>query len=106
MSGDDNTEPLESRRARQVSPSRVRRWVLRFGQRLFAESDARARRQGWQVTVERRGLARCYRDRRFDRFVRCPRCEGDGWEADSYRRCSVYQGDGRVVRAALTGGVS
>ena len=104
MWGDDSTEPPESRRRRQVSFSRLRRWVLWVGERLFAESDEQARRRGWQVTVGRGGLARSYRDPRFDRFARCPRCEGGGWEDDAYRKCRLCSGDGRVVRAGVPDG--
>lgn len=104
MSGDDSTDPPRSRRMRQVSSSRVRRLVLKVGAWLFAEADAQARRRGWQVTVERGGLARSVRDPRFDRFARCPRCGGSRREDGTSRSCSSCSGDGRVVRAEVTGG--
>ena len=44
--------------------------LLRVGARLFASSDAAARRHGWQVTVRRGGLGRSYRDPRFDQLGR------------------------------------
>jgi hypothetical protein len=34
--------------------------------RIFAESDARARRHGWSVEVRAGGMSRRYRDPRFD----------------------------------------
>jgi hypothetical protein len=53
--------------------------VLRnFGDRLFADADARARQHGWQVTRRNGGLSRRYRDPRFDSLVRCPSCAGTG----------------------------
>jgi hypothetical protein len=38
----------------------------RAGSRLFAMNDAEARWRGWQVTELAGGLARRYRDPRFD----------------------------------------
>jgi hypothetical protein len=52
--------------------------IRRFGGRLFQAEDARARQHGWQITVDRGGLARTYRDPRFDHFRRCPACAGTG----------------------------
>lgn len=40
----------------------------RAGARLFARNDAEARWRGWLVTELRCGLARSYRDPRFDAF--------------------------------------
>ncbi len=45
-------------------------WVIglprRAGRRLFAMNDAEAGWRGWRVTELRGGLARSYRDPRFD----------------------------------------
>lgn len=38
----------------------------RAGARLFARNDAEARWRGWQITELRGGLARSYRDPRFE----------------------------------------
>ena len=48
----------------------LRDYLVRVGARLFASSDAAARRNGWQVTVRRGGLGRSYRDPRFDQLGR------------------------------------
>src|ERR1700730_546252 len=57
---------------------RLSRLLRNFGDRLFADTDARARRHGWQVTRRHGGLSRRYRDPRFDSLVRCPSCAGTG----------------------------
>ena len=48
-------------------------WLIglprRAGYRLFARNDAEARWRGWQVTELAGGLARQYRDRRFDNLA-------------------------------------
>jgi hypothetical protein len=40
--------------------------LRRIGAKLFAANDAEARWRGWQITELRAGLARSYRDERFD----------------------------------------
>jgi hypothetical protein len=62
--------------------------------RLFAADDARARRRGWQVTVQRGGLGRSYRDPRFDLLIRCPECRGTGPDD---RPCRLCPGTGRLA---------
>ncbi len=42
--------------------------LRRAGGRLFAMNDAEAGWRGWQLTVLNGGLARQYRDGRFDEF--------------------------------------
>jgi hypothetical protein len=69
--------------------------ISRFGSWLFQAEDARAGQHGWQVTVRHGGLARTYRDPRFDRFRRCPACEGAG-TADG-EPCGRCAGAGRVT---------
>ena len=64
--------------------------------RLFAAGDARARGRGWQVTVHRGGLARHYRDPRFDLLTTCPQCRGAGVDADD-RPCRRCPGTGRLT---------
>lgn len=54
----------------------------RVGDRLFVMSDTEAYWRGWQITKTRGGLARCYRDPRFDALAECPRCRGAGVTAD------------------------
>jgi len=39
-----------------------------IGDRLFQADDARASQYGWQIRARHGGLARTYRDPRFDRF--------------------------------------
>ena len=63
---------------------------------LFAADDARARGRGWQVTVQRGGLGRRYRDPRFDLLVACIECDGAGVDADN-RPCGRCRGTGRLV---------
>ena len=52
--------------------------IRRVGNWLYQAEEARARQYGWQITTHRGGLARTYRDPRFDRFSRCPGCGGAG----------------------------
>ncbi|GII04131.1 hypothetical protein [Planobispora takensis] len=61
--------------------------------RAFAEDDARARRQGWQII--RKGTRRIYRDPRFDALQECVPCWGEGVTADE-RQCSSCGGTGRI----------
>ena len=74
------------------APSAARR----ICDRLFAADDARARGRGWQVTVQRGGLGRRYRDPRFDLLVTCTECHGAGVDADD-RPCRRCPGTGRLV---------
>ena len=74
---------------------RLSRLLRNFGDRLFADTDARARRHGWQVTRRHGGLSRRYRDPRFDSLVRCPSCAGTGgWDAVA---CGPCGGTGRLI---------
>jgi hypothetical protein len=72
--------------------------IRRFGDWLYQADDARARQYGWQITIGRGGLARTYRDPRFDRFRRCPACGGTGTclGGESCGRCA---GTGRISLA-------
>ena len=67
----------------------------RLGDRLFLMNDNEAYWQGWQITKTRGGLARRYRDPRFDTLAECPRCRGAGVTADL--ACVPCLGTGRVT---------
>jgi hypothetical protein len=71
-------------------------WLRRLAARVFREQDAAAARHGWQIETGRTGLATVYRDPRFDRFARCPRCSGSGMDQDQYP-CAGCAGTGRTV---------
>jgi hypothetical protein len=66
------------------------------GDWLFQAEDARARQYGWQVTTRRGGLARTYRDPRFDRFHGCPACRGSG-TSPRQEPCDHCGGTGRIT---------
>ena len=66
------------------------------GDRLFQAEDERARRYGWQIMARRGGLARTYRDPRFDRFRSCPVCRGTG-TGPTERDCDRCGGTGRIT---------
>jgi hypothetical protein len=78
--------------------ARVTGWLGRLsraaGDRLFQAEDARARQYGWQIAAHRGGLARTYRDLRFDRFRSCPACCGTGPAEKPCGRCG---GTGRIT---------
>jgi hypothetical protein len=69
--------------------------IRRAGNLLFEGADARAMQYGWQITPQRGGLARAYRDPRFDRFLRCPACGGTGLEPGK-QSCLPCAGTGRI----------
>jgi hypothetical protein len=66
------------------------------GDRLFHAEDMRARQYGWQMTARRGGLARTYRDPRFDRFRSCPVCHGSG-TGPAAKPCDRCGGTGRIT---------
>ncbi len=66
----------------------------RLGDRLFVMNDTEAYWRGWQITKTRGGLARCYRDPRFDTLAECPKCRGAGVTADL--ACVPCLGTGRI----------
>ena len=66
------------------------------GDRLFQAEDERARQYGWQIMARRGGLARTYRDPRFDRFRSCPVCRGTG-TGPTERHCDRCGGTGRIT---------
>jgi hypothetical protein len=82
------------------SPSRPTGWlallIRGFGDWMYQADDARARQYGWQITVLRGGLARSYRDPRFDRFRRCPDCGGTGTTPGG-ESCGPCAGTGRIT---------
>lgn len=67
-----------------------------LGDRFFASSDQAARRHGWEIHRRRGGLARRYRDPRFDWLSSCPWCHGSG--SHGHHECQACQGSGRVCR--------
>jgi len=74
---------------------RLSRLLRNFGDRLFADTDARARQHGWQVTRRHGGLSRRYRDPRFDSLVRCPSSAGIG--GSDAVACGPCGGTGRLT---------
>jgi len=66
--------------ARPAAPAQPPR--VRLGDRLFTMNDTEAYWRGWQITKTHGGLARRYRDPRFDTLAECPKCQGAGVTAD------------------------
>jgi len=93
-------------RARQPNPGRLLliagrvllSWLAalprRLGDQLFAMNDAEAYWRSWQITRTHGGLARAYRDPRFDTLARCPKCRGAGGTASL--PCAPCAGTGRI----------
>jgi len=72
----------------------------RLGDRLFAMNDTEAYWRGWQITKARGGLARSYRDPRFDTLAECARCRGtgvDGAGVTTEVPCVPCLGTGRIA---------
>jgi len=67
----------------------------RLGDRLFVTNDTEAYWRDWQITKTHGGLARRYRDPRFDTLAECPKCHGAGVTADL--PCPPCLGTGRVT---------
>jgi hypothetical protein len=70
--------------------------TAKAGNLLFARDDQTARGHGWKVISRYGGLARRYRDPRFDTLRACPECEGGGYAGGE--PCGACQGTGRVTR--------
>lgn len=66
-----------ARRLTRVGPH-LRLLVRRVGAVLFAGSDAHATLCRWTIVERWGGLARTYRDPRFDQYEKCYRCHGTG----------------------------
>lgn len=66
-----------------------------LGDRLFAMNDTEAYWRDWQITRTHGGLARRYRDPRFDLLAECPKCRGAGDRADV--PCPPCLGTGRIT---------
>ena len=75
---------------------RLVRLVRAAGDLLFQAEDIRASQNGWQITARRGGLARTYRDPRFDRFRNCPACHGTG-TGSAEKPCNRCDGTGRIT---------
>jgi hypothetical protein len=75
---------------------RLVRLVRAAGDRLFQAEDIRASQNGWQITARRGGLARTYRDPRFDRFRNCPACRGT-CTGSAEKPCNRCDGTGRIT---------
>ncbi len=76
----------------------VQEGIHRIGALLYARSDANAARQGWTVIERWGGLARTYRDSRFDQFRRCHRCHGTGMNNHARSgSCFLCWGTGRLI---------
>lgn len=69
--------------------------IPRLGDRLFVMNDTEAYWRGWQITKTHGGLARRYRDPRFDTLAECPKCHGTGGPADL--PCVPCLGTGRIT---------
>lgn len=76
-----------------LSPLRILAELI--GAWLFAGDDSRAAGHGWQVLPGHGGLARRYRDPRFDTLRACGRCAGGGTLAG--RPCPACAGTGRIA---------
>jgi hypothetical protein len=87
---------MEKRTPRASILTRIFIVTNRLGAVLFARSDARGRACGWEVSRSRSGLSRSYRDPRFDRLQRCPRCAGSGTNPTG-GECARCSGTGRLV---------
>ena len=74
--------------------------IWRVGDRLFRAEDTCAKQHGWQITARHGGLARTYRDPRFDRFRRCVVCGVTGTSPDD-QACRQCGGTGRITLAQL-----
>jgi hypothetical protein len=94
----------------QASPARLGRilaavgrvllsWLAaiprRLGDRLFVTNDTEAYWRSWQITKTHGGLARTYRDPRFDMLAECQKCHGAGVTADL--PCVPCLGTGRIT---------
>ena len=71
------------------------------GERVFAATDATARRHDWQIVVTHAGLGRQYRDPRFDTLAACPSCSGRGARTPG-DPCQACEGTGRITITTQT----
>ncbi len=70
--------------------------IRTVGGRLFQAEDARARQYGWHIMARRGGLARTYRDPRFDSLRSCAICLGTGTGLAD-QACERCGGTGRIT---------
>lgn len=93
-------KPAQYRPVRH-SPRRLWRVLIEWLDAwAFADLDARARVQGWQIRRPA-PLIRVYRSTAFDLYVRCPSCGGEG--ATNRGHCRGCLGSGRVTRDPFDG---
>jgi hypothetical protein len=77
----------------------------RLGDRLFTMNDTEAYWRGWQITKTHGGLARSYRDPRFDTLAECARCRGTGSNGAGVNTdvpCAPCLGTGRITRGEVS----
>lgn len=82
--------------ARKTPNNLVLRWLNVIGSKVFQADDRRAHEHVWEITLRRGGLARSYRDPRFNYLTSCQTCNGSG-DSPSGGPCSGCHGTGRIV---------
>jgi hypothetical protein len=90
--------------AARLFPGWVAWHVAAVGAELFGVQDRIAIQHGWVITRRHCGLARSYRDPRFDWLRACPQCDGRGVTGD--RPCPLCDATGRVTQAPRLEGQS
>lgn len=85
----------------------IAEWLARLAERagnwVFARDDQTAHDHGRQVISRLSGLARRYRDPRFDALGACPGCEGNGYVHGE--TCGACQATGVTRNLPLSGEV-
>lgn len=92
----NHTSPTSENNPRAPTIRGLAKLLNAVGNRLFAANDEEAAQHGWQITSRQGGLARSYRDPRFDLLATCHRCGGSGQATREL--CSACDGRGRVRR--------
>ncbi len=89
-----SSSPDRQDKASQGPASWLAERLQAAGNRLFAEDDRKAREHGWEITCRHGGLARRYRDPRFDTLTTCRWCHGTGRTGE--QACPACRGTGRL----------